>query len=284
MTNYRDNVKKDKNLTNYSECKKLIENHDMSSIGKGGQADIFKVVSDKCGSVVLKLFREDVIKKLQVNEIYNLEEKMKAEYQIMTRIKILIDYKYCANFINIIDFNPKQKYIIIEYADGDCTDIIKNEFDYDILCSFMCQILIGLLCFQKIINMWHNDFKLENILYKKINEKIILHYVINNQHFYIPTYGYLFMIADYGMCIDKTFVDKNVRNVYSDFTDTERLKNSFEVTLRKLNKKNDNIQKLIKILGHKISILDILKNNFSHFTKNNNYDSDYVETFVFNFL
>lgn len=284
MTNYRDNVKEDKNLINYSECKKLIENHDISSIGKGGQADIFKVVSDKCGSVVLKLFREDVSKKLQVNEKYNLEEKMTAEYQIMTRIKILIDYKYCANFINIIDFNPKQKYIIIEYADGDCTDIIKNEFDYDILCSFMCQILIGLLCFQKIINMWHNDFRLENILYKKINEKIILHYVINNQHFYIPTHGYLFMIADYGMCIDKTFVDKNIRNVYNDFTDTERLKNSFEVTLQKLNKKNDNIQKLIKILGHKISILDILKNNFNHFTKNNNYDSNYVETFVFNFL
>ena len=283
MINYRDNVDENKNLINYSECKKLIENHDIHAIGKGGQADIFKAVSDKCGSVVLKLFREDVSKSLHFNVEYNLKEKMTSEYKIMTKIKILIDYKYCANFINIIDFNPIEKYIIIEYADGDCTDIIKNELDSEILYSFMCQILIGLLCFQKIINMWHNDFRLENILYKKINKKIILHYIINNQHFYIPTYGYLFMIADFGMCIDKTFVDKNIRNVYSDFTDIERLQKNFESTLQKLNKKNDNIKKLIKMLGDKIPIMDMVKKNFNEFTKNNNYDSNYVETFVFNY-
>jgi hypothetical protein len=185
--------------------------------------------------------------------------------------------------INIIDFNPKQKYIIIEYADGDCTDIIKNDLSYEMLSSFICQVLIGLLCFQKLINMWHNDFRLANILYKKIDKNIILHYKINNENYYIPTHGYLFMIADFGMCIVKTFVDKQIRNIYTDFTDIERLKNSINNALTKMNIVNNDIVKIKKILENKIPILNMIKQNFSHFLNNDNYDKNYIETFIFNF-
>lgn len=280
MTNYRLNIVDNNNLINYTECKKLIEKQDISNIGKGGQADIFKVVSDKCGSVVLKLFRKNIDKLLKGSDFISL---MMNEYKFMCKVKILIDYKYCANFISILDFNPKEKYIIMEYADGDSTDIIKYDFNYEILCSFICQVLIGLLCFQKILNCLHNDFKLENILYKKINKQIILRYVINNQEYYIPTYGYLFMIADYGFSFDKSSYDPNKNKNKNDFIDIERLKNSFDLILVKMNKQSNDIKKIQKILEDKISIMNIIKKNFNDFIKNNNYDTNYVETFTFNF-
>jgi serine/threonine protein kinase len=280
MTNYRLNIVDNNNLINYTECKKLIEKQDISNIGKGGQADIFKVVSDKCGSIVLKLFRKNLSKSLNSCDFINL---MINEYNCMCKVKLLIDYRYCANFISILDFNPKEKYIIMEYADGDSTDIIKYDFSNEILYSFMCQVLIGLLCFQKILNYLHNDLKLENILYKKINKQIILRYVINNQEYYIPTYGYLFMIADYGLSLDKSNYDVNRDKNKNDFIDIERLKNSFDFILTKMNKQSNDIKKIQKILEDKIPILNIIKKNFIDFTKNNNYDSNYVETFTFNF-
>jgi serine/threonine protein kinase len=281
MVNYRLNIEKDKNLLDYAECKKLIVQEKISNIGKGGQGDIFKVVSDKCGSVVLKLFRENVSLKLNLGGNYNLNQKMKDEYEIMCMIKILIDYRYCANFVDIIDFDPEKKYIILEYADGDCDKLIHKEqihnINYDILCSFVCQVLIGLLCFQKLINMWHNDFKLKNILYKKINKNIILHYKINSEDFYIPTFGYLFMIADFGMCIDKTFLK---RKPYAEYIDIDRL-------IESLNKTNDgedsDIKKIMAKLKERIPILELIKKHFKNFIKNNNYDTEYVETFVFNY-
>ena len=60
------------------------------------------------------------------------------------------------------------------------------------------QILIGLLCFQTKLNMYHGDFAFRNILYKKINPDIVLCYQINSKKYYIPTFGYLFLIIDFG--------------------------------------------------------------------------------------
>jgi hypothetical protein len=276
MKNYRNNIDINKNLINYTECKKLIEQQDMKYIGEGGQANVFKIESEKCGSVVLKLFKEMNGKELIINE------KLLKEYEIMSLIKILIEYNYCPNFISIIDFNFDLKYIIMEYADGDCVELFKNNTDYNILSSFMCQILIGLLCFHKKIEMWHNDFKLKNILYKKIDKNVILHYKINEENYYIPTHGYLIMIADFGHCLKNTYINKDSTTKHNDFLDYDRLKNSLSETIKKIDGDTENIKKIKEILNDRITILEIINKNFS-FYKNNSYDSKYIETFVFNF-
>ena len=64
--------------------------------------------------------------------------------------------------------------------------------------SYFFQSLIGLLCFNNYLLLYHQDMKAANILYKKVNENVIFHYRINDTDYYLPTQGYLFMIADFG--------------------------------------------------------------------------------------
>jgi hypothetical protein len=58
------------------------------------------------------------------------------------------------------------------------------------------------------------DIKLENILYKVINADTILKYIINDKEYYIPTYGYLFMIGDFGISSSRNIL-KNISNNFS---------------------------------------------------------------------
>jgi predicted lactoylglutathione lyase len=87
------------------------------------------------------------------------------------------------------------------------------------------------------------------------------------------------MIVDYGFSFNITSTNINKY----EFNDIERLKNSFDLILIKMNKQSNDIKKIQQILEDKIPILDIIKKNFHDFTKNNNYDPNYIETFTFNF-
>jgi serine/threonine protein kinase len=287
MVNYRDNINKKFNLLDYSVCKSLIDKEDMSMIGKGGQGDVFKVVGDKCGSVVLKKLRKDVSKLLLKDGNYDLEYHINREYKMLTQAKILIDYNYCGNVIGIIDFDPKNYYFILEYADGDCVDIIKKRFSISIIYSFLCQALIGLLCIQKLFTIIHNDFKLENILYKKVDENVQLKYLINGTEYKIPTYGYLFMIGDFGL-YDNAFNKNNV-----EFIDTDRLKNSLLETLVKSNKESgeqnnvnkefeETIYKIGKILENRDNLLEKIK-KFNSYIKSDFSDKKHIQIFTFNY-
>ena len=228
MLNYRNNVEKNKNLINYSECKKLIFAHDIIKIGEGYQGSIFKAVSDKCGSVVIKLYRDNNITKKSAG--YNTYNKMMLEYKTLLKLKKLIDDKVCPNYINIIDFIQKKQYIVLEYADGDSTYIFKNNVSFEIMESFLIQTLVGLLCFHKIIKMWHNDLKLENILYKKINKNIVINYSINDINYLVPTHGYLFMLSDFGISMDIDYATHK-NKALSEFTEIDILKKSIDMMI-----------------------------------------------------
>lgn len=236
MKNYRNNIDKKKNLLNYSECIKLLNQKQMNNIGKGGQGDVFKAVSDKCGSIVLKYFRSDANE--TVKNKYDLINKLKQEYNIMTGLKILIDYRYCPNYIEIIDLIPNKRFIVMEYADENCKVLFEDSsIESKIIYSFFCQVLIGLLCFVKLNNMIHNDFKLDNILYKRIDKRVVFKYNINGEDFYVPSYGYLFMIADFGMCLNTEYYKM------TEQIDINRLINSIDIILVKkllADKKNNN--------------------------------------------
>lgn len=242
MKNYRDNIAKDKNILNYSECIKLFNDSHMRKIGEGGQGDVFKVMSDKCGCIILKYYRKGAYE--SVKKKYNVLEELKKEYNILVGLKIFIDYRYCPNYIKIIDTIPEKQWIIMEYADHDCKNLFnQSNIDSKIIYSFFCQTLIGLLCFQKLNFMIHNDFKLENILYKKIDERVVFNYKINGQEYYIPSYGYLFMLSDFGMCLDTKYYENVIEGI-SEYSDIIRLRNSIDtVIIKKLfsNEENKNL-------------------------------------------
>lgn len=88
----------------------------------------------------------------------------------------------------------------MEYADGDIQHLFycfigeNNKVFY----SCLIQILIGLLCFQNKYKHYHRDFAFRNMVYKNVNKNLVLRYIINGQDFFIPTYGYLVLIIDFG--------------------------------------------------------------------------------------
>lgn len=190
MLKYRQNIDNTKNLLNYNECKKLIKNHNFIKKGQGAAGDIYKAVSENCGCVVIKIFKSGYT--------------MKRECIVQNKVKEFIYKNICGNFIDIIECDYDNKYIIMEYADNnsfylfDELNTLNDTTNTNIIYSFILQILVGLLCFQNKLNLFHGDFAFRNILYKKIVSNIILHYQINSQDFYIPTYGFLFLIIDYG--------------------------------------------------------------------------------------
>jgi thiamine kinase-like enzyme len=105
----------------------------------------------------------------------------------------------CPNFIEAYSYDNKLNLLIMEYADGDSKFLFKNVYyDTDIYKSYICQTLLSLYVFTNYTMLYHCDLKPGNILYKKINPNLIFHYKIDKSDFYIPTYGHLFMLADYG--------------------------------------------------------------------------------------
>jgi serine/threonine protein kinase len=272
MFDYRLNIDKNKNLINYSECRKLIDAHCFDKIGSGGQAEVFKAVSEKCGSVIIKKSG-----KAKYNEKEN-NKKFQAliwENKFMLKIRNLINDNICPNFIKVIDFIPEKKYLILEYADGDCSKLFQKEFKFDILWSFLCQSLIGLLSLHKILKVFHRDLHFGNVLYKKINENIVFSYEINGKQYLVPTFGYLFMISDFGKSAEIDYIEKTEKKHYinaSTVRDIEIFSLAFDKTIIKsISKAHNetfsefkkiftvgNQQVIQKMINSDISIRDII--------------------------
>jgi hypothetical protein len=183
---YRTNIIEYHNLLNYEECKILINKNQKKIINKGATADIYKIDSPKCGSIILKNINNTHSKKLISNEVIYLE-----------MIKKIIMNDVCPNFILMYNYTTTN--IIMEYADGDLSSIIGKIDDSETIKNIYFQIILGILIMQKVLFINHTDLHLKNIFYKKIHQKIkYFEYKINNKSFYLPNLGYLIMIADFG--------------------------------------------------------------------------------------
>lgn len=162
-----------------------INNNKIKFIGKGGQGIVYLFESNDCGSLVFKISR---INSETTNEIYFLK-----------RIKHIIDDNISPNFI----YSYKQitvnnyYYSFYEHADGDLEEWLQDDHSEEEWISFMFQVLQGIYVLQKELRAYHADLKPKNILYKKIR-KGFLKYIIEDNEFYVPTCGYLFLIGDLG--------------------------------------------------------------------------------------
>jgi hypothetical protein len=199
--NYRDNINDINNLKNLDECKKQIYGKN-KFIGKGGQGNVYKIESNKCGGVILKTYH----KKTNQDEIYK-------EVNILDRSKKIIDNNICPHFIYYYDFFKTSDNIFnifMEFADGDLEKWVKTEHSNEEWKNMIFQFIVGVHVIQKYLKGFHSDLKPKNIFFKNIkkNENEYFEYLINDKKYYLKNMGTLFILADYGH-LQSTFFDKN---------------------------------------------------------------------------
>ena len=314
---YRKNINNNYNLKKLDKCLELVNKNIKFPLSSGKQGNTYKIHSELCGSVVLKeFFLQD--EKNDIRKLTNLE------YRVLTLLKKMINEFKCPNFIEIYYYDSKKPYILMEYADGDCRFLFKDDFfETEIYEIFICQILIGLLCLHTQTILYHRDLKPANLLYKNINKNIVFHYKINNEDYYIPTKGYLFMIADFGRAslelglyseeknlatqieiyhmqfLEKKFQtmekflkvfsneeQKELNKIY--IKEQSKLEKVIQYAIEKKilkNKLNVNeyIYKMYGILVSKIPIQEIINKYFLKFKNKGDYKDENIVSFTFNY-
>ena len=92
--------------------------------------------------------------------------------------------------------------ILNELCDSSLKDILNNNYiekiDDNMLYSFIFQIISGIYSIHKLCNICHFDLHGGNILISNIEQNGYWLYNINNTDYYIPNYGYILKIWDFG--------------------------------------------------------------------------------------
>jgi hypothetical protein len=253
---YRKNIDNTKNVYNINKCTKLLNKIDnLEKIGEGKEGIIYYVTSPQCGSVVMKINKEEK------NQTHENEKKFISLIQ-----KIILD-DICPNFIYTYIVN--NKYILMEYADGDLSKLYKDEdifFNKIIIKNIIFQILMGILVMQKILFMVHNDLYIKNIFYKKISKSNIKYfeYNINGEKFYLENIGFLIIIADFGNSQSLLIPESDNRYTYSKIKNM--IKNNYDLVLLNKILFSYEYKKIIKyIFSLKTDIYTIINNNYLHY-------------------
>ena len=121
-----------------------------------------------------------------------------AENFILKEIKKLIDKKggNCYNLLYLYKSYKKNNIytFITEKCDETLATFMERLHTKKIYYSMMMQILQGLRILQQELHVYHGDLSIDNIYVKHIDSNVILKYDDCN----IMTYGYLFIIGDFG--------------------------------------------------------------------------------------
>jgi hypothetical protein len=88
---------------------------------------------------------------------------------------------------------------VIEYADGDLNQFLSTNRDTKELYSALFQIMAALHALQFYGQVMNFDIKKENILYYNIQAGGYWHYIVHGKDFFIPNYGKLFILNDFGI-------------------------------------------------------------------------------------
>jgi hypothetical protein len=223
-------------------------------LGKGGQGNVYLINSNKCGTLVFK--------------IYFIYSDCNKEVLFLKKCRQLIDNNVTPHFIYIYDHMiiNKNDYVLLEYADGNLENWLEYQHTEMEWLSFLFQILQGIYVMQYNIKIYHADLKPKNILYKKIKHGYFK-YKIKDKIYYVPTFGFLFMIADFGksqcLLIDNNEIAKNniqsLINDNSDFEHIESLPKRILVTA--LENKYKNIDEFLEFINN------LADNNFYKYLK-----------------
>lgn len=109
-------------------------------------------------------------------------------------------------------------YIIAEKADGEFEYFVKKKAksDKEILSAYL-QIYTALYVVKKYFNFEHQDLHVSNVLYFNVKPGGYWKYKIGKKIIYIPNYGCLFILFDFGYSIipEKVYTTSN-KNIYTN--------------------------------------------------------------------
>lgn len=97
--------------------------------------------------------------------------------------------------------------IMMELASGTLKDWYKTPRDDEMQYACLFQCMAGLHAIQKYFQMSNGDIKALNILYKQCPPGGYWEYIIQGKTYYIPNYGDIFIVNDYGVgnAFDSTY-------------------------------------------------------------------------------
>lgn len=199
----------------FEEISSLIRMNNMLGNGDWGNVFSATINSEKeKEKFAVKLSR---IKPEDVSDMYSKNTSSWYETNILKNIlNIALEKKWCQNIPYLIEsfvcpefkLNLKKgqevhpcAVLITELASGDLKDWFLDSTpirDYE-LYSALFQIMAGIHCIQMSGQIVNNDIKSKNILYFNIASGGYWEYKIQDVNFYVPNYGKMFVINDFGV-------------------------------------------------------------------------------------
>lgn len=148
-----------------------------------------------------------------LTELYFLNITTKLlENKITNNLPFIYKYYICNECVlsnkKLIEKHNSNKvpcmYLITEKANGDLESyIVKKEVNKKKLYSAYLQIYIALYIIKKYYGIEHNDLHIGNVLYFNVQPGGYWKYKIKNKVIYVPNYGQLFILWDFGYAFSK---------------------------------------------------------------------------------
>lgn len=138
-------------------------------------------------------------------EVHILTEIIRPIIQknICQNLPLLYDNFVCKKCILQLggkDYNHPCVTTIVELAEGDLKHYLKNANPtLPELYSALFQIMAALHAIQLHGQIMNFDVKKENVLYYRVDSGGYWHYKIHGKNFYVPNYGYMFVLNDFGI-------------------------------------------------------------------------------------
>ena len=167
-------------------------------------------------------------------EIWMLKDIIRPiiENNICPNLPLYIDTFLCNKCDFVYKRNKKQHPCVItimELATGDLKNFLSlSNFTDNQLYSALFQIMAGLHAIQMRGQIFINDVKAANILYYNVNPGGYWHYIINNTSFYVPNYGHMFVLNDFGV---STLYDPNFQLYPNKNKNTFNLGSRFAINI-----------------------------------------------------
>jgi len=200
----------------------------------------------------------------------------------------LIKKNICPNFVIMYGYDNLEQNILMERVDGTLEYFLKNNYVDKIFISGLFQIIYSIMVLQKKIKTFHTNLVIKNIFYKKINTNIkYFKYIIDDTEYFVPTYGYLFMIGNFdkaqtiGLGNNPIFSNDLKKNDIEFGINYNLDFDGIKLIVNKILETNKKFNSMKLIFESKNDIREILKDYFYKLFNGSN--SKILNTKVFNY-
>jgi len=208
-SNLKNSLKVIKDIEDGKQCKNELERYvnfkKYISSGSFGEVSIGNIIDGNQFDFAIKMAKitKEVNPHLETHIARLLNDLVFKG--IAQNLPIMVDSFNCdsCNFKNLRDIrrstDAKCIFTINEIANGDLASWLQTNPSVAELQSCLFQIMAGVHAFQHYFLLHNNDIKAPNILFYNVNPGGFWKYRIYGRDFYVPNYGKLFIVNDFGV-------------------------------------------------------------------------------------